>query len=118
MRTRYVPEDGGSEESRGLAVVVDIADCPVWVVHLVVHDGVDKDSNAVLGQDLGTRSVCRLPCQHLLWRDVVGLGSQVNLLILVHARNDEEDPRTSGPAIQHPPKSGNDCKYSPSDLIT
>ena len=31
-------------------------------------------------------------------RDVVCLGSHVNLLILVNTRDDEEDPGTSGPA--------------------
>ena len=51
--------------------------------YLVVHDGVDEDGDAVLGEDL-------------LWRDLVGGRPHVDLLVDVHAGDDEEHPRTSG----------------------
>ena len=51
--------------------------------HLVVHDGVDEDGDAVLGEDL-------------LWRDLVGGRPHVDLLVDVHAGDDEEHPGTSG----------------------
>ena len=68
--------------------------------HLVVHDGVDKDGDAVLGQDL---QVYMQEFINFLWLDghpdllrwdIIGLGSHVNLLIVVDAGDDEEDART------------------------
>ena len=50
--------------------------------HLVVHDGVDKDGDAVLGENL-------------LRGDLVGGGPHVDLLVDVDAGDDEEDTRTS-----------------------
>ena len=47
--------------------------------HLVVHDGVDKDGDTVLGEDL-------------LRGDLVGGGPHVDLLVDVDAGDDEEDP--------------------------
>ena len=52
------------------------------VGHLVVHDGVDKDGDAVLGENL-------------LRGDLVGGGSHVDLLVDVDAGDDEEDTGTS-----------------------
>ena len=51
--------------------------------HLVVHDGVDKDGDTVLGEDL------------LRW-DLVGGRPHVNLLVDVDAGDDEEHTGTSG----------------------
>ena len=51
--------------------------------HLVVHDGVDKDGDAVLGEDL-------------LRRDLVGGRPHVDLLVDVDAGDDEEHTRTTG----------------------
>ena len=36
----------------GPAVVVNVRNSPSGVCHLVVHDGVDEDGDAVLGEDL------------------------------------------------------------------
>ena len=51
--------------------------------YLVVHDGVDKDGDAVLGEDF-------------LRGDLVGGRPHVDLLVDVHTGDDEEHPRTSG----------------------
>ena len=51
--------------------------------HLVVHDGVDKDGDAVLGKDL-------------LRGDLVGGRPHVDLLVDVDAGDDEEHTRSSG----------------------
>ena len=51
--------------------------------HLVVHNGVDKNGDAVLGEDL-------------LGGDLVGGRPHVDLLVDVDAGDDEEHTRTSG----------------------
>ena len=60
--------------------------------HLVVHDGVDKDGDAVLGENL-------------LRGDLVGGGPHVDLLVDVDAGNDEEDTRTSSSSSKESPES-------------
>ena len=37
---------------------------------------------------------------NFLWRDFIGAGPHVNLLVDVHAGQDEEDARPPGPACQ------------------
>ena len=49
---------------------------------LVVHDGIDEDGDAVLGENL-------------LRRHIVGLCPHVYLYVDIHAGNDEEDTGTS-----------------------
>ena len=66
--------------------------------HLVVHDGVDEDSDAVLGEDL-------------LGRDLVGGGPQVDLDVGVHAGDREEDPRAPRPARHQPAQPEDDCSF-------
>ena len=51
--------------------------------HLIVHDGVDKDGDAVLGEDF-------------LRGDLVGGRPHVDLLVDVDAGDDEEHARASG----------------------
>ena len=51
--------------------------------HLIVHDGVDKDGDAVLGEDF-------------LRGDLVGGRPHVDLLVDVDAGDDEEHTGTSG----------------------
>ena len=97
-----ISQSGRREQSSRSAVVVNVghrAGCIchllVYVVvltnnllmsthqpHLVVHDGVDKDSDAVLGENL-------------LRGDLVGGGPHVDLLVDVDAGDDEEDTGTS-----------------------
>ena len=60
--------------------------------HLVVHDGVDKDGDAVLGENL-------------LRGDLVGGGPHVDLLVDVDAGDDEEDTRTSSSSSKESPES-------------
>ena len=67
-------------------------------LHLIVHDGVDEDSDAVLGEDL-------------LWRDLVGGRPHVDLLVNVHAGDDEEHPGTSGSSSKKPSKSEDHCSF-------
>ena len=50
---QHVPEGGGGQQSRRVAVVVDIRHCVSCIGYFVVHDGVHKDDQAVFGQDLG-----------------------------------------------------------------
>ena len=47
-----VPQRGGCQQLGGAGVVINIGHGQGGVLHLVVHDGVDKHSNRVLGQDL------------------------------------------------------------------
>ena len=51
-KTPIEPERGRGEQSRGLAVVVDVRDGGGGVGHLVVHDGVHVDRHGILRQDL------------------------------------------------------------------
>ena len=44
-----------------------------------------------------------------MWWDVIGLGSQVNLLIDVNAGDDEEHSGTAGFPSQHSAQSEDDC---------
>ena len=44
-----LPQGGGSEESRRLAIIVNVGDGADGVGDLVVHDGVDVYSHRVLG---------------------------------------------------------------------
>ena len=66
-------------------------------LHLIVHDGVDEDSDAVLGQDLqeeerlGSSYNTGWIYQNLLRGHIIGLGPHVDLLIVVDAGDDEED---------------------------
>ena len=67
-------------------------------LHLIVHDGVDEDSDAVLGQDLQEDESFGSSCgnagwiyQNLLRGHIIGLGPHVDLLIVVDAGDDEED---------------------------
>ena len=46
--------------------------------------------------------------ENLLWRDVIRLSSQVNLLIDVNTGYDEEDPGTAGFPSQHSAQSEDD----------
>ena len=80
---------------RGPAVVVHVRHRPSGVCHLVVHDGVDEDGDAVLGEDL-------------LWRDLVGWSPHVDLLVDVDAGDDEEHPGTSGSSWQETTKAEDD----------
>ena len=63
--------------------------------HLVVHDGVDEDSDAVLGEDL-------------LGRDLVGGGPHVDLDVDVHAGDHEEDAGPRGAARQEAAEAEDD----------
>ena len=45
---------------------------------------------------------------HLLRRNIVGLSSHVNLLVMVHTRNDEEHSGTPGSALEQTTKSEDD----------
>ena len=64
--------------------------------HLVVHDSVDEDGDAVLGEDL-------------LRGDLVGGRPHVDLLVDVDAWDDEEDTRTSGASCKKSSESKDDC---------
>ena len=46
--------------------------------------------------------------ENLLWWDVIGLSPQVNLLINVNTRDDEEHPGTPGFSSQHSAQSEDD----------
>ena len=48
---------------------------------------------------------------HLLGRDLVGGGPHVDLLVRVHAGDDEEHPRASRPARQQPPQPEDDRPF-------
>ena len=52
-RAQHVPECGGSQQPSRAAVVVNVCHRVDWVLHFVIHDGVDKHCNTVLCQDLG-----------------------------------------------------------------
>ena len=74
----FVFDKTSSDNSpRGPAVVVNVGHRPSGVGHLVVHDGVDEDGDAVLGEDL-------------LWGDLIGGRPHVDLLVDVDAGDDEE----------------------------
>ena len=45
---------------------------------------------------------------YLLWRDLVSRCSQVNLLVDINTRNDEEDPRTPSSSCQQPAQPEDD----------
>ena len=64
--------------------------------HLVVHDGVDEDSDAVLGEDF-------------LRGDLVGGRPHVDLLVDVDAGDDEEDTGTSGASCKKSSESKDHC---------
>ena len=69
-------------------------------LHLIVHDGVDEDSDAVLGQDLQEEERLGSSCntgwiyENLLRGHIIGLGPHVDLLIVVDAGDYEEHTRT------------------------
>ena len=63
--------------------------------HLVVHDGIDKDGDAVLGENL-------------LRGDLVGGGPHVDLLVHVEAGDDEEHARAPRPARHQPAQPKDD----------
>ena len=46
-----------------------------------------------------------------MWRYIIGLSSEVNLLIHVNAGNDKEDTRTSCLTSQHPSKSEDNSSF-------
>ena len=83
LRPQHVPQRCGCQQPRGPAVVVHVRDSPCSVGDLVVHDGVDKDGDAVLGEDF-------------LRGDLVGGRPHVDLLVDVDAGDDEEHTRTTG----------------------
>ena len=81
------------------------------ILHLVVHDGVDEDRDAVLGQDLENNLDLKLQYSlffYLLWRDFKGHGPHVYLFIGVHTGDDEEDPRPPGSSCDQPAQSEDD----------
>ena len=47
-------------------------------------------------------------CTHLLWGYFISFGSHVNLLILIHAGNHEEDARAPGSPRQQPAQPEDD----------
>ena len=64
--------------------------------YLIVHDGVDEDGDAVLGEDL------------LRW-DLERLAPHVNLFIDIHARNDKKDAGSARPAGEEAAQPEDDC---------
>ena len=54
---QHIPQGGGGQQPGGPAVVVHVGHGVDGVLHLVVHDGVDKHRHGVLGQDLEYKSV-------------------------------------------------------------
>ena len=56
-RAENIPQSGGGQQPGRPAVVVHVGDGVGGVGHLVVHDGVHKHSDAVLGQDLAEKKL-------------------------------------------------------------
>ena len=74
-------------------------------MHLVVHYGIHKHCHTVLGQNLlkvYVKIIKEVFSWNLLWRHIIGLGPEVDLLVLIDAGDDEEDPGPPGLPCEHP----------------
>ena len=81
---QHVPQGGGGQKPGGAAKVVHVGHGVDGVLHLVVHDPIDKHRHRVLGQDLKKQmslTVKSTHCIDLLWITSWGGISYVWVLI-------------------------------------
>uniref|UniRef100_A0A8W7PA53 Uncharacterized protein n=1 Tax=Anopheles coluzzii TaxID=1518534 RepID=A0A8W7PA53_ANOCL len=94
-RTEHVPQRGGRQQARRVAVVRDLHYRVERVADAIVHDGIDRHGDGIARQ-------------HLLRRHIERHGTQVDLAVVVDAGQHEEHAGPAGPTGPQPAEPKDD----------